>query len=136
MRSPYAARRPSTLAAADRLLSFGAMTGLDFEIPSIVPAGLVAYALSRGVSPEEIFPAVHMNAEMLSDPERPVRAAVMMPLWRFLLGRFPGEAITLQMAEGMDYEFLGLAGQIIRHSPTLRVASERTLRYQRLYDPG
>jgi AraC-like DNA-binding protein len=112
------------------------MSGLEFDLPAVVPAGLVAYAISRDVPPEEVFAATGLNAEMLSDPEKPVRATVMMPLWRFLLDRFPGEPITLKMAEGLDISYLGLAGQIIRHSPTLRSATERTLRYQRLYDPA
>lgn len=112
------------------------MSALDFEIPAVVPAGLCAYAISRDVPPDELFAATGLSAEILSDPERPVRAAVMMPLWRLLLERFPDEAITLQMAAGMDLSFLGLAGQIIRHSATVREATTRVLRFQRLYDPG
>jgi AraC-like DNA-binding protein len=112
------------------------VTGLDFELPSVVPAGLCAYAFSRDVPPEELFAATGLSPEVLGDPEKPVRAAVMMPLWRFLLERFPNEPITLSMAAGMDFSFLGLAGQMVRHSSTVRAALERTLRFQKLYDPG
>ena len=112
------------------------MAGLDFELPSVVPAGLCAYAFSRDVPPEELFAATGLSPEVLGDPEKPVRAEVMMPLWRFLLDRFPDEPITLSMAEGMDFSFLGLAGQMVRHSATAREALERTLRFQKLYDPG
>lgn len=109
---------------------------LDYDIPAIVPAGLVAYAVSRGAPPDEVFRAVGLAPAALADPENPVRAHVMMPLWRLLLDRFPGEAITLEMAEGTGLSFLGLAGQLIRHSPNVRIGIERTLRYQRLYDPA
>lgn len=112
------------------------MAGLDFDLPAVVPAGLVMFGMSRGVPPEELLGAAGLTPDVLDDPERPVRAAVMMPLWRALLDRFPDEPITLQMAATMDFEFLGLAGQVVRHSPTVRAATERTLRYQRIYDPG
>jgi len=109
---------------------------LDYDIPSVVPAGLIHYAVGRGVPAHELFTALGITPAALQDPEQPVRAEVMMPLWRFLAARFQGEAFTLDMASRMDFSYLGLPGQLIRHSPTLQAALERTLRYQRLYDPA
>lgn len=112
------------------------MSGLDFELPAVVPAGLITWATARDVPFEDLLSATGLDPEMLADPERPVPARVMIPLWKLLLDRFPGEPVPLQLAETMSFEFLGLAGQVIRHSRTVRDAVTRTLRFQRLYDPG
>jgi AraC-like DNA-binding protein len=112
------------------------VTGLDFHIPALVPAGLVAYACTRGVEVAQVLAAMDVTPELLADPERMVSARVMMPLWRFLNTRFPNEAVALDVAHKADVSLLGLSGQLIRHSPTLRAATERVLRYHRLLDPG
>lgn len=102
----------------------------------MVPAGLFAWATARDVPLAALVEATGLAPETLLDPERPVPARVMIPLWQLLLARFPDEPVALQIAEGVDFAFLGLAGQVIRHSRTVRDAVARTLRFQRLFDPG
>ena len=79
-------------------------------VAASIASSAVAFALSRGVTSDEIREATGISGLDLMPPEGRLPDSVLTDLWNIMAPRFPGEAISLQMARGAPLTSLaGLA---------------------------
>jgi AraC-like DNA-binding protein len=114
--------------------------GDTFEAPALlVPAaivrGLAFYALTRGLQRETLFAAMGVTEGDLADPDRPLDVTVLKPLWEQLEASSRDEPVALAVARAFSALDIGLVGQMVKHSPTLRIGLSHYARYGKLHMP-
>jgi AraC-like DNA-binding protein len=107
----------------------------EFQIPAAVVSGLVFFALTRGLPRETLFAAMGITEADLADPDRPMDVMVLKPFWELLEAHLPGEPVALSVARAFSALDGGLVGQMMKHSPTLRIGLGHYARFGRLFMP-
>jgi len=96
---------------------------------------LAMFSVARGVDVLELVEPLGVGAEQLADRDARVPYEALIVVWQELMRRFPDEPLGLEYSEIVELENLGLIGLIIRYSPTLGAALERSRRMNSLLDP-
>jgi len=94
-------------------------------------AGVVAYAVSRGIAFERILAETELDPADLVDPNRRIPEQRMPRLWRLLACEFPDEVISIEMAKVAPLEqIFGALSNAIRFAADVRSAIHMFTRYQ------
>ena len=100
-----------------------------------LPRVLSIFAASRGVDVMPLLEPLGIDRATLEDRDARVPYRSLFVVWEELLRRFPDEPLGLEYARQITLEQLGVIGLFIMHSPTVRVALERSRKFQSLLDP-
>ncbi|WP_437679161.1 AraC family transcriptional regulator ligand-binding domain-containing protein [Sorangium sp. So ce131] len=100
-----------------------------------MPAALITFACSRGVSQDDLLRAAGVSLEALAAPDELVPYGSLLGLWELLLQRLPGEPLGLMYARWIPVSVVGIVGLAVRHSETLRQGVAVYARFCRLMDP-
>lgn len=84
---------------------------------------VVASALSRGLSIEEVQDAAGIGCDVLMNPEARLPEDVTPRIVALLGDRFPGEPITLDIARAAPFSFFGGLAAGARYADNLRTAT-------------
>lgn len=94
-------------------------------------AGVVAYAVSRGIAFERILAETQLDPADLVDPNRRIPEQWMPQLWRLLASEFPDEVISIEMAKVAPLaQIFGSLSNAIRFASDLRSTIQTFTRYQ------
>ncbi|MEO1658621.1 MAG: AraC family transcriptional regulator ligand-binding domain-containing protein [Pseudomonadota bacterium] len=88
----------------------GRIGGVSAQQPRALATGamvIVAYALSRGVSMQELEEEVGPEAVQVFDPGARVPEEMAPRMWQFLERRLPDEPVSLRVAQGAPFTFFG-----------------------------
>ncbi|MEM9286579.1 MAG: AraC family transcriptional regulator ligand-binding domain-containing protein [Pseudomonadota bacterium] len=88
----------------------GGMNGAIRQEPRAIATGVMmitAYALSRGISMQELEEGVGPDVVNVFDPGARVSDQVGPRFWQFLDERLPGEPCSLRVAQGAPFTFFG-----------------------------
>ena len=97
--------------------------------------GLMRFGRALGVEEEALAAASGLSAGALDDQDARVPFSALTGLWRLYTTRFPDAPLGLMMAQGIDYQEMGLLGQLVMTSPDVRTSLDRVVRFTRLIDP-
>jgi len=96
----------------------------------------VLFAIARGLTMEAITGATGLTPDALVDPNARIDEAVMPRLWSLLGERFPGEALTLEMAAAAPPEVFGVVAHAAQYAADLRAALHLFIRYRVVLSSG
>ncbi|MEM1277309.1 MAG: AraC family transcriptional regulator ligand-binding domain-containing protein [Pseudomonadota bacterium] len=83
---------------------------------------IVVYALSRGITAEEIAQATGFNISALGDPDARISDDVVPKLWQMLLKALPNVPVTLEAACAAPFTTIGGLAHGMQFAATLREA--------------
>ena len=89
-----------------------------------VAAGIMIFAVSKGIPAEKITAVTGYTQSDLLDPNTRLPEDVAPRIWRMLCEAFPGEVMSLEMARTAPFSVLGVIAQGMESAPTLRAAIE------------
>ncbi len=89
-----------------------------------VAAGIMIFAVSKGIPAEQIAAETGYTQTDLLDPNTRLPEDVAPRMWRLLNEAFPGEVMSLEMANTAPFSVLGVIAQGMESAPTLRAAIE------------
>lgn len=99
-------------------------------------AAVVAFAVAKGITLEQIAEATGLTLAELVQPEARIPDAVGHTVWHLLVDRFAGEAVGLQMAKTAPLSFFGSLSQIATYAESLRSTIEAAVRYCPILSAG
>ncbi|MEZ4452516.1 MAG: AraC family transcriptional regulator ligand-binding domain-containing protein [Nannocystaceae bacterium] len=111
------------------------MSGPSNRMAAELAIGTVLFALSRGVTMEEIRQATGISAELM-DNDGWLPQEVVPRVWLLLARRAPGEAIALEMARMTPPGVLGRFASIESHVADLRTLLRLAVRNRGLFADG
>ena len=97
-----------------------------------VVTACAAFAVSKGLTPDEITEALGVTLPQLLAPPQSLSETLLPPLLVLLADRFPGESIPLQMVQMAPASIFGIVGEVGNLAPDLRTALQTHLRFIRL----
>lgn len=83
---------------------------------------IAAYALSRGISMQELEENVGQEVTQVFDPGARVSEDIGPRFWRYLSERLPGEPVSLRVAEGAPFTFFGGLAEGVQFADDFRSA--------------
>ena len=125
-------RRRRAVATCHGTLAEPNMT--DTVDPSVVRV-LVNTAEHLGLRRADVLDDEMRAALEEDDPDRRLPSPWVRHLWTRLVACRPDEPLGVRVAETTDLSSFGALGYVITHSPTVRDALRRFLRFQRIADP-
>ncbi|MBS2017415.1 MAG: AraC family transcriptional regulator [Deltaproteobacteria bacterium] len=100
-----------------------------------VPALLLGFAESLGLSRDSTLTLAGLRADDLADPDALVPYESLVAIWGELTERFPGAPLGARYAAMWSLDGLGIIGYVIRNAANGHDAIRNCLRFSRLVDP-
>jgi hypothetical protein len=105
-------------------------------IIAALPQAVLAFALSEGLRPYDLYPRLGIGPADLEDPDAQVPYRLIVDIWRVILEHIPDRALGLAHARNMRFALFGALGYAVRNAQTLRDAYGTCARFQSLVDPA
>ncbi|WP_428261133.1 AraC family transcriptional regulator ligand-binding domain-containing protein [Haliangium sp.] len=93
-------------------------------------ASTVMFALAKGVTMERITAVTGLTRADLLDPDAQLPEQHVPAIWRLLGERYPGQALSLEMAAAAPLTFFGTLAHGVRYAHNLEVALRDLVRYR------
>jgi AraC-like DNA-binding protein len=96
------------------------------------PRFLVEQSEAWGVPRGQLLREAGLRPRDITDPDARISIAKLADLWRAIIFHFPGPDLGVRLGSAFDIRKGGLVGYLSLHSPDLRTALERLVRFSRI----
>lgn len=93
------------------------------------------FGQSLGLDRQALLEVAQIDESLFDEPDSMMEFGVLWRLWEHYTLTFPDQPLGMRYAKLLSLDQLGLVGYLIMHSPSVGVALERVIRFQRLVDP-
>lgn len=93
------------------------------------------FGQSLGLERASLLQIAQLDESTFQEPDAMMEFGVLWRLWEHYISIFPHEPLGIRYAKLLSLDHLGLVGYLIMHSPTVGIAIERFIHFQRLIDP-
>ncbi len=94
--------------------------------------GLYNIAVRQGADPKALLAYTQLKLEKLKDPDCRVSLEQYIQLWQISLEQTANSALGLELGADMNYERMGVVGNIAMYSKTIRDSADIIARFGRL----